>query len=331
MKRLAAAACVGVLLALRLAVPCAAAAPRVRLLVPTRADLSELAVLTRAELVAAGFEVDHRAVPAGPLAAWLQEAHRDRVLAVVALEPAPAQVRLWLLEGGPAAPPEVLSEAPAPVDRTTGVPTAGAGDAATSRARTTLALRIAERILAHRTALAVPAAAAPARAPASPFSFEALLLAGRSLHPTAAAVGLELGLARRFGAWGLWRLGFCERAAVSAMAAPAGTARPYETALVAGLGLVRSFGRLTPELSLGLGAQHTWLVGQGAQGFQGHREGTLAAVVALRAAARLDLGRVSVLLAARTWQLVPWPVVLIDEVTVSRAGPGFEVGLGLGY
>jgi hypothetical protein len=40
---------------------------------------------------------------------------------------------------------------------------------------------------------------------------------------------------------------------------------------------------------------------------------------------------VSVLLAARTWQLLPWPVVLIDEVTVSRAGPGFEVGLGLGY
>jgi hypothetical protein len=342
MRPLAAAACVGLLLLLGAKAPAQTqtGTPRVRLLVPTLPEQTELAVLTRAELVAGGLVVEHRAVPAGPLDAWLHEAQRDGALAVVALDPAPAQVRLWLL-AGPASlpgPPLTLVEPMAAA-----FPGPGAVEAATSRARTTLALRIAERIHEHRADQTVrtrPAqAAAIAKAPlpevgspspSPPPQVEVLLFAGRSLHPGALAIGLEFALTRPLGRWWQGRIGFSERGPHAALAAPGGTARPYESGLLASLVLGRAQGRLTPELSLGGGVQHTLVVGQGAPGFQGHTEGSFSAVLAARAGARLQLGRgLSLLAAARAFQLLPAPAVIIDDVEVSRTGPGYEAGLGV--
>jgi hypothetical protein len=399
-------------------------APRVRLLVPTLADLTELAVLLRGELTAAGFRVEERAVPAGPLTAWLTEARRDGVMAVVALDPAPARAHVWLLtRAQEAAAPATAPALSAPVILSEPGPAGRAGEAAASRARTTLAVRIAERLRAAlvavpgvgsggttrssgvgdagtspRTPISMavasatspraaeagaatqapvpgglfpspslaslarplpslefgtlegsraPREGAPAAKPPAPraqrgevadgrrLRLEGVFFAGRGLHPDAAALGVELALARGLGTHGLVRLGLTERSSPREFSAPAGTARPFETALLATVGLAPRLGRserLVPELALGLGVQHTLLLGQGAAGFDGHSAGSVAAVLTARAGLRVALGRrTALLVAARLYRVLPQPVVVLDDVTASRAGPGFEAGLGLAF
>lgn len=254
------------------------------------------------------------------------------------------------------------------------------------RARTTLAVRIAEHLREHRAfteaqrperehapaasaALAAPATiparpsvggppgAQPARAggstghpaaaaPVNPAATAALghdpgqaathrlelgLLGGLSLHPGSPSLGVELALSRRFGLGLVARIGLLGRLPTGALSASAGTVRVYESAGWVALGIEapRLWG-VVPEASLDLGLQHTLLVGQRRTGFDGHTERAWSALLAGTLGLTRPLtGRTTVYLGARIFALLPGPLVFIDDLTVSRTGPGYEARLGL--
>lgn len=362
----------------RPASPLSASSPAlVRLIVPALPGFLELTVLARAELATAGFAVQERATPAGDSSAWLDEARRDGALAVVILggtRSAPG-ARVWLLGPAGADHPHELQS---PAARRP-------SDGLILRARTTLAVRIAEHVREHRSftlqhlgaagragaAIAAPAspgepapraqpsALAPAAAvallgavavaaPAPPgrggavgvpasiavgaegrrrtIRLEAALLAGRSLHPQVPSVGLDLGIARLFGR-GFARFGLSARMPTSPLVGPGGTVRLYEAATWVGMGLAGPpfAQRLRPEMGFDVGVQHTKVVGRGAPGFQGHDESSWSPALAGTVGLGLQLGRSSAaLLGLRVFDLLAVPVVLIDETTVTRPGPGYE-------
>ena len=342
--------------------------PIVRLVVPTLPGFLELTVLTRAELTAAGFEVQERVIPGGDSRAWLDEARRDDALAAVILggsRTAPA-ARVWLL--GPAKsdrPHELQSP-----------PSRRPSEGLILRARTTLTVRIAEHVLQHETftrqllegeaaangprhpslaPVAPPRSAPPpAGAPPTPGSdvrsalpperatpddaarphtrFEAALLAGQSLHPTAPSLGIDLGLARLSARRRFVQLGVSGRMPTRPMSGPAGTVRTYEGAAWTGVGLEGPsfWRRLAPEIAIDLGVQNTRVIGRPTAGFEGHTASSWSPLIAGNLGLAVHLGPHSAaLLGMRLFALLTAPTVLIDETTVSRPNPNYEARLGL--
>jgi hypothetical protein len=331
------------------AVAVAESAPRplVRVLVPTEPGLFELTVLTQAELAAAALEVEHRALPAGEASAWIEEARRDRALAVVVLEGAMRpRARVWLLGTGASPGPHLLEGEP-DVD-------ARGAEGAAVRVRSTLALRVAELVREHRQFVAAaarvkaapakaappapvvttvaPVAAEPSHAPV--LRIEVAAAAGRSLHPTAPTVGLDFGLARHAPHGVTLRLGLGSRTAPTALAGPGGTVRCYETRLAGGVSIEGPTlpAGFVPELGGELGLVHTLLVGSGGPGFQGGRVGAFAFAAAGEGALFLPLGaKLGGFVALRVAQVFPRPAVYIDDVEVSRRGPSWEGRVGVRY
>jgi hypothetical protein len=343
----------------------------VRLAVPTLPGFLELTVLTRAELTAAGFEVEERAMPSGDPSPWLGEARRDHALALVVLggsRTAPA-ARIWLLGAAASDRPHDLQSPPA----------RRPSEGLTLRARTTLAVRIAEQVLQHeagRPAHVDASAGAGARAPdagppaelaegrpsRSDFAgpsiagapigpglaaapgpelaargatrIELALLLGLSLHPDAPSVGLDLGLAH--GVLRRWfaRLALSGRLPTTPLSAAGGTVRVYEAAVWTGAGIASParWDRLVPELAIDLGLQRTALVGQGAPGFAGRTEIAWSPAIAGTIGISVDLGRSSAaLVGLRVFDLLSNPVVMIDDTPVSRTGLGYEGRLSLRF
>jgi hypothetical protein len=340
--------------------------PVVRLVVPTLPGFLELTVLTRAELTAAGFEVQERAIPAGDSSAWLAEARRDEALAAVILggsRAAPA-ARIWLL--GPAKsdrPHELQSP-----------PSRRPSEGLILRARTTLAVRIAEHVLQHHTftrqlldgdaaangprqlepgpvvappglvprappapAQRVQAAARPGLAASEASALagnriELAVLAGQSLHPEAPSLGIDLGYARLSARRRFVHVGLSARTPIRALSAVGGTVRGYEAAAWTGVGLEGAmfWRRLAPEIAIDLGLQHTRVIGRAAQGFEGHSVGSWSPLLAGNIGLVVQLGPHSTaLLGMRVFHLFAPPTILIDETTVSRDSPNYEGRLSL--
>jgi hypothetical protein len=341
--------------------------PVVRLVVPTLPGFLELTVLTRAELTAAGFEVQERAIPAGDSSAWLAEARRDEALAAVILggsRTAPA-ARVWLL--GPAKsdrPHELQSP-----------PSRRPSEGLILRARTTLAVRIAEHVLQHHTFTrqllgeetaangprrSEPGPAAPPGLKPSPAApqppaqhgqaaagaglaasdasalagnrVELAVLAGQSLHPEAPSLGIDLGYARLSARRRFVHVGLSARTPLQALSAVGGSVRGYEAAAWTGVGLEGAmFWRLlAPEIAIDLGLQHTRVIGRAAQGFEAHSVGSWSPLLAGNIGLAVQLGPHSAaLLGMRVFHLFAAPTILIDETTVSRDSPNYEARLSL--
>jgi hypothetical protein len=163
---------------------------------------------------------------------------------------------------------------------------------------------------------------------------EVAATAGRSLHPTAPTLGLDLGLARHAPRGFTLRLGLGTRTASTALVGPGGSVRAYETRLAGGVSLEgpRFPAGLVPELGVELGLVHTLLVGSGGPGFEGGRVGALAFGAAGEGALFLPLGaKLGGFIAVRAAQVFPRPAVFIDELEVSRRGPSWEGRAGVRF
>ena len=294
--------------------------------------------LLRAELEADGFDVEVRAAAHSERAAAFADARAARAFAAVlpdlAHGRAIAEVRVF--RGG----------ATGQVHHLDGGPLEGGSEGDTTHVLTTLAVRLSELLRARADEAPSPALAGPppapagvvtgappARAPWAALQLEAGIAAGRSVPEVGLAVGPAVRLDWAAPSGLILRGGFVGLSLGDRLSAAAGSARVVQTLALAEAGYrAQAFaGRILPEVTLGVGAQHTLAHGAGADGFDGAYVGTLSFALAAAAGVGVPLGRhTTAVLNAGVFHLFPSPVILLDQTAFGRqAGVAYFVCGGL--